>query len=80
MKYVFKALKPLSTCWSVGKKVVETAVHQLCQLCAARVTWYSFHSNASDAALLCLNADVEDDQMFQMVIPTSQSLQPEFSV
>lgn len=53
MKYVFKALKPLSTCWSVGKKVVETAVRQLCQLCAARVTWYSFHSNASDAALLC---------------------------
>ncbi|ECA5023922.1 hypothetical protein EWG06_10320 [Salmonella enterica subsp. enterica serovar Virchow] len=27
-----------------------------------------------------LNADVEDAQMFQMVIPTPQSLQPEFSV
>ena len=53
MKYVFKALKPLNTCWSVGKKVVEMAVRQLCQLCAARVTWYSFHSCTSDAALLC---------------------------
>lgn len=29
------------------------AVRQLCQLCAARVTWYSFHSYTSDAALLC---------------------------
>ncbi len=29
------------------------AVRQLCQFCAARVTWYSFHSCTSDAALLC---------------------------
>ncbi len=45
--------KPFSTCWSVGKTVVEAAVRKLCQLCAARVTWYSFHSYTSDAALLC---------------------------
>lgn len=28
-------------------------MRQLCLLCAARVTWYSFHSYTSDAAHLC---------------------------
>ncbi len=56
MKNVLRPSENFNTCWSVGEPVVKGTVRKRWPWCAARVTWYSFHSNASDAALLAFNA------------------------
>ncbi len=68
--------KTVTTCWSDGRNVVEVAVRQCCRLCAARVTWCSFHSNASDAAPLCSQCVRGRCQMFQLAYPRSAISQP----
>ena len=75
MKYVFKALKPLNTCWSVGKKVVEMAVRQLCSYALRASLGTRFTRAQVTPRSSALNAVVEDAQMFQMVISTLQSSQ-----